>query len=552
MRAKEFMFEGGWASKATQGTVITPNTVKSALNVISTFVTEFNTWLSVKNLPGIEMGRPTGSTAYHGVDSEDKIYGDIDLQMIAPELEENLSSSQFSKQWNTLVDEFLAQKKPAYVNREESTSGHPIIAIGNDKFVQIDFMWHPPKLAKWGAARATPERGIKGLLTGNMFSVLGELLNMSIQHAGVQLRVSNGERVPFSKRKNTETVTITTDPDTFILDTFYWLANQQKIKDPKLDTRLEANPGIDLDNVKISSLVQAIQGFAHSLALNKMYGKGDLANIDSEGSFIADFIVRYKNKALADINNVKRNKADSPEAVARAEQDRKKVRDGLDLVLKMFGVTSTNPVNEMALPSNWDEKELGHDKSFASRLRYVRQKAKSLGTGSARVAFIIPDNGRDTVVKIAKNRKGLAQNEVEADSLYDNYVKNLEIAIPIIDVDRKNPQPVWIQTEKAEKISHANLCKIMKTNDIVTVADYARYMLGEVDWNSRIANDYYQRLSESDKEIFVYYAQKLAELSSATDVLLSDFGSASNWGLFKGKPVLIDVGFDEKVRELYI
>ena len=335
MRAFEFLREGGWDSTVTQGTVIGPATVKQALAVTQQFTQDFNRYLQDRGLGPVEMGRATGSSAYHDVDTEDKVYGDIDLQMIGPE-EQGQSIGQFNSYWNKLAADFVQQHKPAYVHPEESKPGHPIIAVGNDQYVQVDFMWHPERLSHWGAARVTPERGVKGSLMGNMFSVLGELLDMSIQHAGVQLKVVDGQRVPFSKQKNTETVTISTDPNKFILDIFKYELKQLGIEQPVISPLLQQNSGIDVDNVKIATMVAGVKGLAASFEANGMFGQGNLQAFSSADDFLTKFLQRYQEKAEIDINNKKRDKAQTPAAVARAEADRQKVLTGLEMVQGLF------------------------------------------------------------------------------------------------------------------------------------------------------------------------------------------------------------------------
>lgn len=335
MRAFEFLREGGWDSTVTQGTVIGPATVKQALAVTQQFTQDFNRYLQDRGLGPVEMGRATGSSAYHDVDTEDKVYGDIDLQMIGPE-EQGQSIGQFNSYWNKLAADFVQQHKPAYVHPEESKPGHPIIAIGNDQHVQVDFMWHPERLSHWGAARVTPERGVKGSLMGNMFSVLGELLDMSIQHAGVQLKVVDGQRVPFSKQKNTETVTISTDPNKFILDIFKYELKQLGVEQPVISPLLQKNSGIDVDNVKIATMVAGVKGLAASFEANGMFGQGNLQAFSSADDFLTKFLQRYQEKAEIDINNKKRDKAQTPAAVARAEADRQKVLTGLEMVQGLF------------------------------------------------------------------------------------------------------------------------------------------------------------------------------------------------------------------------
>lgn len=338
MRIQEIILEGGWDSTVTQGTVIKPAVVKTALGVVQKFVKDFNEYLKTLGQGPIEMGRPTGSSAYHERDQEqdpNKVYGDIDLQMIAPPIE-GKTQGQFTSHWNKLANEFVRTQKPQYIHSKESKPGHPIFQIGDNAYVQVDFMWHEVSLKDWGAARVTPEHGVKGLLTGNMYSVFGELIDMSVQHAGVQLKMIDGQRVPFSKQKNVEIVTVTTDPGKFILDTFLYLAKQQNIDNPKIHTLLKKFSGNDINDVRIEKLVNGVKGFALSAQANGMFGSGDLAKFNSAADYLNKFWNRYKEKAMIDVKGTKRDKAQTVDAVARAENDRKKILQGLSQVQRYF------------------------------------------------------------------------------------------------------------------------------------------------------------------------------------------------------------------------
>lgn len=338
LRKSTGLYEGGWDTKKTQGTVLHPAIVAPTLEIVDRFVNDFNMWLEKRGLGPVRRGRPTGSSAYHVQDTQeqpDKIYGDIDLQMIGPE-PEGYSYGQFTAYWNKLADEFVKQGHAPYVDVAESKAGHPIFQIGTNDYVQIDFMWHPERLEHWGATRVTPERGVKGLLTGNMYSVLGELLDMSIQHAGVQLKVIDDQHVPFSKQKGTQTVTVTTNPETFILDLFNYEAKLLGVKQPKIDPMLKQFPGNDVEDVKIFKLANGIRGFAQSCEANRMFGRGDLHPWDTATDFLRDFWRRYEEKAMIDVNSKKRDKAATPQAQARAESDREKVLQGLEMVQGYF------------------------------------------------------------------------------------------------------------------------------------------------------------------------------------------------------------------------
>ena len=67
-----------------------------------------------------------------------------------------------------------------------------------------------------------------------------------------------------------------------------------------------------------------------------MFTKGDLAGFQSADDFLQKFIQRYEEKAQIDIAGKKRDKATTPEAQARAEQDRQKIQQGLDMVKGLF------------------------------------------------------------------------------------------------------------------------------------------------------------------------------------------------------------------------
>jgi hypothetical protein len=255
--------------------------------------------------------------------------------MIAPPVE-GKSYGQYSAYWNSLADEFVKSGAVPYVDTSESKPGHPIVKIGDSDYVQIDFMWHEPKMADWGATRVTPERGVKGLLAGNMYSVTGEIMDMSIQHAGVQLKVIDNQRVSFSKQKDTKTVTVTTDPKTWLLDIFKYQAEQMNVRDAEADSLLTANPGTDIADVKISAMANGVKGLAKSFEANDMFGRDDLAKFSSADDFLSQWMGRYEEKAMLDVNAKKRDKAETPEAKARAESDRKKVLQGLEMVKGLF------------------------------------------------------------------------------------------------------------------------------------------------------------------------------------------------------------------------
>jgi hypothetical protein len=217
-------------------------------------------------------------------------------------------------------------------------------------------------------------------------------------------------------------------------------------------------------------------------------------------------------------------------------------------------------IDEMALPPDWDPSAFGHDKSFKSRLEYALARVRRLGIGSSRVAFIIPDNGRDTVLKIAKNKKGLAQNEAEVDILTDGYIRTMDIVIPLVDYDKLNPIPTWLQTELAKKVSRKQLEEMLYCSEtpwgITCFIDAVHNIIGKRSRHMPTLKQIKQELDDSDYteeeiDIFMEYANEVATLVTSSTVLLDDLRNVNNWGEYNGRPVIIDLGYTEEVKPLY-
>ena len=224
--------------------------------------------------------------------------------------------------------------------------------------------------------------------------------------------------------------------------------------------------------------------------------------------------------------------------------------------MRAFEFLKEEIVDEMPLPADWDPHQYKQQgTTFKSRLQYALDRAKKLGTGSSRVATIIEYQGRPTVLKIAKNQKGLAQNSVEASILDDGYASQLGILIPLIDYDEQNREPSWIHTEMAQKANEKQLCSIIGCDSLSQLVNMAWAITGKKKYLGTHQQyvEYLQKKGKSEQEIetCTEYANKLAELNSSFDVELGDFTRAANWGLYNGNPVIVDVGFNSNVLNQY-
>jgi hypothetical protein len=218
-------------------------------------------------------------------------------------------------------------------------------------------------------------------------------------------------------------------------------------------------------------------------------------------------------------------------------------------------------LTEVPLPPDWDPEKMNLRQTFKDRLKYALDRAKRLGGGSSRVAMTIDYEGRPTALKVAKNAKGLAQNEAEIEILQDSYSGNLPIVIPLIDYDKANKRPVWLQTEIAKKVQGHTLQKMLYTPAMWLLTNQVRNLTGkrgphDMD-DEKIKKYYFEthnnlwKPTEEGWNIFRQYSEELAELVMSSTLDSGDLQNPANWGVYNGRPVIIDLGFTDEVAPLY-
>jgi hypothetical protein len=205
-------------------------------------------------------------------------------------------------------------------------------------------------------------------------------------------------------------------------------------------------------------------------------------------------------------------------------------------------------LKETPPPPDWDTKIF--KSSYKKQIDYALARAAKLGSGSSRVVFDIQYEGRSTVLKIAKNAKGLAQNMKEADwGLYRMYP---DITVPLLDVDEDNEDPKWIHLEKADKLTKP----LFKSITGFPFDDFANMLYENEDdrlgrkgykrrWNGDIDPDLKEKITASE----LYY--DVTDLMVNFDITSGDLGVTRNWGIYKGNPVIIDLGLDSDVYKTH-
>ena len=208
-------------------------------------------------------------------------------------------------------------------------------------------------------------------------------------------------------------------------------------------------------------------------------------------------------------------------------------------------------LQEAPLPDDWDKSIYSDRVSFKKRIEYAKQHAKRIGGGSARVAFEIPYQGRQTVLKVAKNRKGMAQNEEEAGMLRTAEVLGASgsVVVPMIDYDETQSQPTWLHVEYARKLKSTNEFKRLTGFELEDLLAYAA-KISSLNFPGRqkeFSKEFEEAVWKEDS-----FAYDLVSFIGNTEMHLGDLTRPANWGVYKNRPVIIDMGASEDIiRKFY-
>lgn len=119
------------------------------------------------------------------------------------------------------------------------------------------------------------------------------------------------------------------------------------------------------------------------------------------------------------------------------------------IIREFINCLNENQINEKSLeeeyPSSFDMEHFKTLSSFASRIRYCEEHLKRLASGSSRIVYLIDD---DKVLKLAKNKKGIAQNEVEIDMGQQGMLTDT-----VAKVFDYHPDNLWLEMEYAKKLT---------------------------------------------------------------------------------------------------
>jgi hypothetical protein len=190
-------------------------------------------------------------------------------------------------------------------------------------------------------------------------------------------------------------------------------------------------------------------------------------------------------------------------------------------------------------PVSWSIDEFKKLTSFSARVNYCNQHLQRLSSGSSRIVYKIDDN-KD--LKLAKNKKGIAQNETEIDFGNDSYVN--DVVAKIFDHDENN---LWVEMELAKKVTPSifknivgvtfeNYCHIIKYRNSISV-DFGFTVSKPENYNDIWENEFVYNMMD----FMVNYELPWGDLCR-----LSSYGLVGN-----NRIVLIDYGLTSDVYDTY-
>ena len=279
------IMEGGLKLGVEKRVELTPSLVKQACSVYVDFIKKWNSWLALRGFAPVEAIAPSGSSTYaekDAIENPKTTYGDVDYLVSFPIAytsndinQQRKDEATSEKLYTELMTKFLKEARPKNIDVESTLKGialQVIVELPGGILVQVDTTVTHPKHTEWMKGRYTPERGIKGYVTGNLYKALGDFLTLSIGTEGVLARVKDGQRVSSKQRTGVRFERVSNDFKTFLADIAIYVGGQ----DIQFDKLLSKYSGMDPNNISIESLALGIVGLAKTFDVAGIYDKNDM------------------------------------------------------------------------------------------------------------------------------------------------------------------------------------------------------------------------------------------------------------------------------------
>ena len=224
-------------------------------------------------------------------------------------------------------------------------------------------------------------------------------------------------------------------------------------------------------------------------------------------------------------------------------------KQGNDKDLVTDDYFSEQELEEAAYPSNFNMEEFKSIKTYEGRVRYCEERLRYLGKGSARIVFLIDDN---TVLKLARNPKGVAQNEVEGG---DWYLAKIGLFPEVYDIDDDYR---WIEMQRARRVTSSDFKRICGYN-WKTVQEWINYIMYNETYDPAYTmlfkSEEFKEVREDYDNIFHKIEDYLGSYGRQS-VMSGDLKRPSSWGAIidsngNERLVVVDYGINETIYNDY-
>lgn len=200
-----------------------------------------------------------------------------------------------------------------------------------------------------------------------------------------------------------------------------------------------------------------------------------------------------------------------------------------------------------AYPTTWDIEKFKSLKSFAQRIKYCEENLQRISSGSSRIVYKIDD---EKVLKLAKNKKGLAQNEIEIE--YSGYNDLSDILARTFDYADDN---TWVEMELARRVNASIFKNIVgfEWNDYIMALNKQYYRVNPQRTIGRFRDEPNTEVEDQMWENEFCYS--MFSLVGNYDIPVGDLLRFSSYGVVKrdGQDtiVLIDYGLNQENYDSY-
>ena len=300
------------------------------------------------------------------------------------------------------------------------------------------------------------------------------------------------------------------------------------------------------DKITTADLHSAIQRMGIKQVSPSVYNKKEIETILNDR--------RAQLRKLLGIEPLPEPVKPTPTRPSHFEQPQQPVHDNDDMpaanMENFINLSDVSELNEAAMPG-FNLQTLSSIKSFAGRLKYCKQMlGPSFGSGSSRIIFKIDD---EKVLKLAKNKKGIAQNEFEEQtSRYGSMV------VHVFDCDDNY---MWLVEENCVPAKEEDFERLIGL-PFETYCDLIRFYYNRYCRNGRQTYLFTMTTDEADALVDRLYNEddygfvpRIFNLMGDYQLPFGDLTRISTYGMVMrdGSPelVVIDSGLSEEILNTY-